>query len=95
MAFQLTVVAASTYPVINVPSHQEELGSILTASAKAIGYKGKLEYRASENGVEEALATVINTRPYKPMGLLSWVPRQIGFTQGMEVYAKTYLAWQE
>ncbi|KAG8851804.1 hypothetical protein FRB96_009079 [Tulasnella sp. 330] len=89
---KLTVVAASTYPIINAASHQEDLGSVLTEFSKAVGFKGKLEYRPAENAFEEGMLTGLNFRPNKARGVLQWEPRQIPFAQGMEIYAEAYKA---
>ncbi|KAG8992598.1 hypothetical protein FRB94_011275 [Tulasnella sp. JGI-2019a] len=92
---RLTVLAASTHPVINAASHQEDLGSLITAFSKAIGYKGQVNFRPAENPFEEGMITVTNFRPNRARGLLGWEPRQIPFTQGMEIYAAAYQAFKE
>jgi nucleoside-diphosphate-sugar epimerase len=92
---KLTILAASTYPVFDASSHREELGSILSSFADSVGFKGEIQYRPAETPYEEAMVTVTNMKPHKAMGLLGWTPKQIGFAQGMEIYAASYKAWKE
>ncbi|KAG8998307.1 hypothetical protein FRB93_013782 [Tulasnella sp. JGI-2019a] len=91
----LTVLAASTHPVINAASHQEDLGPIVTAFSKAVGFKGQVNYRPAENPFEEGMVTALNFRANKARGLLGWEPRQIPLAQGMEIYAAAYKAFKE
>ncbi|KAG8872390.1 hypothetical protein FRB97_007701 [Tulasnella sp. 331] len=92
---QLTMLSASTYPVINAAGHQEDLGPIVNEFSKAIGFKGKLEYREAESPFEEGMLTGLNFRPNKARGLLQWEPRQIPFAQGMQIYAESYKALKD
>ncbi|KAG8877390.1 hypothetical protein FRB98_006733 [Tulasnella sp. 332] len=92
---RLTVLAASTYPVLDVASHQEDLGPIVTEFGKAVGFKGQFQYRPAENPFEEGMLTTLNFRSNKAKGLLQWEPRQIPFAQGMQIYAETYKALKD
>lgn len=90
---QFTIVAASTYPVIDGASHQEQLGDIVTAFAKVVKFEGQVTYKAASNAFEEAMLTRLNYRSNKARGVLGWVPKQIPFVQGAELYAEAYNAW--
>jgi len=90
---QFTVIAASTYPVLDAASHQEQLGEVITAFAKTVDFKGQITYKAPSNPFEEAMLTQLNFRANKARGLLGWVPKQIPFAQGIKIYAEAYKAW--
>ncbi|KAG9037080.1 hypothetical protein FRB95_006934 [Tulasnella sp. JGI-2019a] len=104
-AAAVSIPGSPTLPIAFV--HKDDLGefyikvvdrlTILAAprTLKAIGYKGQVNSRPAENPFEEGMITVTNFRPNRARGLLGWEPRQIPFTQGMEIYAAAYKAFKE
>jgi len=92
---KLTIIAASSHPLLHSFGYQERLGSLLPAFAKAVGFEGEITYRAPANGFEEAITSSANFTGQRARGLLDWSPRQIGFTQGIQIYAAAYTAWKE
>jgi len=92
---KLTVVAASTHPLIHSASYQERLGTLLQVFANEVGFKGEIAWRAPSNQFEEATTTDANFTGQRARGLLDWVPRQVPFSQGIQIYAASYIAWKE
>jgi len=72
-------------------SISESVDAILAALVKASGSAG-YKYRSPANLFETAMTTEVLTRPSLGRALVGWVPKKMGFVDGMAIY---WRAWVE
>lgn len=81
------------YPVFDLSSQSEGMQDVFDALAKAVGFKGKVELvGAGDNLFARAMSTSANNQAERAKSLLSWSPKRAPFVDGMEVYAKAFIA---
>lgn len=87
------ISGTGVYPVFDLVTSQESLRDIMEFAAKTIDFKGKIDFvGAGDNLFAKAMSTSMNNRSGRAKQILGWEPRKIGFVQGMDVYAKAFLA---
>jgi nucleoside-diphosphate-sugar epimerase len=82
------------YPIFDIASQTESMQAIFNAFASAIGFKGKVELTGSSDTFGEAMSTTGNNSAGRAKSLLGWHPRRTGLVQGMNSYAKAFVAHQ-
>jgi nucleoside-diphosphate-sugar epimerase len=89
----LNVIAGTgVYPVFDLQTSQESMKDILSAAARELGFKGKVELGgAGEDLFARAMCTNGNSSSGRAKSLLGWAPRREGFVEGMGVFVK---AWE-
>lgn len=87
------IAGTGVYPVFDLVTSQESLGDIMDFAAKTIGFKGKIDLvGAGDDLFARAMSTSMNNHSGRAKQILGWEPRKIGFVQGMDVYAKAFMA---
>ena len=83
-------------PIFDLQTTWENLGVILNAFAKHVGFKGKIEtVSTADNAFAAAMSTSIKGDSTRARQLLDWNPTRIdGLTAGMEIYAGAFAAAQ-
>lgn len=89
------IAGTSVYPIFDLVTSQESLKEILGAAAEEMGFKGRLELVGpGEDAFMRAMNTSVNARSERAVQLLGWVPKRVGFVQGMEAFMKAWEAGQ-
>ncbi|CAG8958747.1 hypothetical protein HYFRA_00011591 [Hymenoscyphus fraxineus] len=87
------ISGTGVYPVFDLVSSQESMKDILNFAAKTIGYNGKVELvGAGDDLFAKAMSTSMNNHSARAKQILGWEPRKTSFVQGMDIYAKGFVA---
>ena len=80
------------YPVFDIISSVENLDSILKATARAMDYKGKLNYVAPTQPFTIGLNSAGNVDGSRARKYLDWSPKHTSIVADIKTYVQTFLA---
>ncbi len=87
------IAGTGVYPVFDLQTSQEGMRDILEVAARDLGAKGKVELvGAGENLFMKAMSVSGNGSSGRAKSILGWEPKRYGFVQGMDVFAKSWVA---
>jgi nucleoside-diphosphate-sugar epimerase len=88
------ISGTGVYPIFDLVTSQESMRDIIEFAASEMGYKGKVELvGAGEDIFAKAMCTSMNGSSGRAKQLLGWEPKRVsGFVQGMDVFAKAFVA---
>jgi nucleoside-diphosphate-sugar epimerase len=87
------VAGTGVYPVFDLAAQTESMRDIFDTFADSVGYKGKVQLvGAGGNAFAQAMSVTGNIASGRAKSLLGWFPKRASFVQGMEVYAKAFVA---
>lgn len=88
------LAGTGVYPVFDIVSQVESMRAITEAVARVFGFTGSVEMVGPAEGdvMSEAIGASVVGDSGKAKTLLGWAPRRMGMLQGIEVYAKSWLA---
>jgi nucleoside-diphosphate-sugar epimerase len=91
---KLPIIAGTgVYPVFDLQTSQEGMRDVLEAAARELGVKGKVELvGAGEDLFMRAMSVSGNGSSGRAKSILGWEPKRYGFVQGMDVFAKSWVA---
>lgn len=83
-------------PIFDLQTSWENLGIIVNAFARAVGFQGKVEtVPTGDNVFAEALSTSLLGDSSRAKQILDWEPKKVdGLAAGMKVYAHAFAAGQ-
>ncbi|KAH6719275.1 NAD dependent epimerase/dehydratase family protein [Leptodontidium sp. 2 PMI_412] len=93
---KLTLISGTgVYPIFDLVTSQESMHDILSAAGRELGLKGTVELAGcGENSFAKAMSCSGNATSGRARRILGWEPKKYSFVQGMDVYAKAWLAGQ-
>jgi len=90
------ISGTGVYPVFDLVTSQESMRDVLEASAREFGFKGKVELAGTEEDLfMKALSTSFSGSSGRARELLGWEPKRLGMAQGMDIFAKAWVASRE
>ncbi|KAH8665801.1 hypothetical protein BGZ60DRAFT_431986 [Tricladium varicosporioides] len=91
---KLAVISGTgVYPVFDLVTSQEGMRDIMEFAAKELGFTGSVELvGAGDDLFAKAMNTSMNNNAARAKQILGWQPKRVGFVQGMDVYAKAFVA---
>ncbi|MCJ1335666.1 hypothetical protein MMC09_000939 [Bachmanniomyces sp. S44760] len=99
LAVEKVGVLAGTgeWPVFDLMGSREKLRNVVEESAKVFGFGGKVELvgAGEENLFAQAVQTSFNGTSGRAKTLLGWRPNKARLVDGMDVYAKAFVAGLE
>jgi len=87
------ISGTGVYPIFDLCTSQESMRDILEAAAVGFGFKGAIELSGSgEDLFAKAMSTSGNCSSGRARQILGWQPKKYGLVQGMDVFAKAWVA---
>ncbi|KAF4613372.1 hypothetical protein G7Y89_g15515 [Cudoniella acicularis] len=87
------ISGTGVYSVFDLVTSQESMRDIMDFAAKEFGFKGKVELvGAGDDLFAQAMNTSFNGNSGRAKQILGWTPRRVGFVQGMDVFARSFVA---
>jgi len=87
------ISGTGVYPIFDLQTSQESMRDILQAAAKQFGFKGEVELvGAGEHLFMKALSVSSNGSSGRAKSILGWEPKRFGFLQGIDVFARAWVA---
>ncbi|KAG4438290.1 hypothetical protein IFR05_006225 [Cadophora sp. M221] len=89
------IAGTGVYPIFDLVTSQESMHDILSAAGKAFEFKGTVELAVTGDDLfATAMSCSGNATSGRARQILGWEPKKYSFVQGMDVYAKAWLAGQ-
>ncbi|ANB15546.1 NAD dependent epimerase/dehydratase family protein [Sugiyamaella lignohabitans] len=88
-------ILSKTYPVFDLSTSFEPVALINQLAARALGYKGKLEYHVPDgpDGLfPRAFGTTLNSSGSRLTALTGWRPTKLSMLSEVDIYAQAWLA---
>ncbi len=87
------ISGTGVYPGFDLAFSQESMKDIFDAAGREFGFKGTVELKGAGDDVfMKALSTSSNSTESRAKTLLRWEPRKVGSVQGIDVYARAWVA---
>jgi nucleoside-diphosphate-sugar epimerase len=81
------------YPIFDLVGRTESMQDVFDALARVVGFKGEVKLLGyGDNPFAEAMSTSGNNNSGRAKTLLEWQPKRMGLVDGMDVYAKAFMA---
>lgn len=90
------LAGTGVYPIFDLQTSLENLGGLMKAAAKHLGFSGKIETVGVEgqNDFIQAINTSCNSNSGRAKALLGWEPKRIGMMARIDIYVKSWVAAQ-
>lgn len=89
------IAGTGVYPIFDLVTSQESMHDILSAAGTELGLQGTVELGGCrEDLFAKAMSCSGNATSGRARQILGWEPKKFSFVQGMDVYAKAWLAGQ-
>ncbi|KAK0103006.1 hypothetical protein ONS96_005619 [Cadophora gregata f. sp. sojae] len=89
------ISGTGVYPLFDLVTSQESMRDILAAAGREFGFMGTVQLAgAGEDLFAQAMGCSANATSGRARQILGWQPKKYSFVQGMDVYAKAWLAGQ-
>ncbi|KAG4419085.1 hypothetical protein IFR04_007777 [Cadophora malorum] len=88
-----SISGTGVYPVFDLVTSQESMRDILAAAASEFDFQGSVHFAgAGEDLFAQAMSCSANATSGRAKQILGWDPKKYSFVQGMDVYARAWLA---